>query len=87
MLEYSNKYKISKKNRKTFKNNGTGGIKSFIEENSKTVIHKRTSMSWEWKSKNLKNGQIVKWKDKFILPVKLDVSGISTQSITERVDK
>lgn len=87
MLEDSNKYKVSKKNYKTFRNNGTGGIESFIEENSKPVIHKRTSMSWEWKSKNLKNGKIVTWKNKFLLPVKLNISGISTQNITERVDK
>lgn len=86
MLESTGKYKISRSNYKTFSNNGKGGVEGFIEESLKQVPHKRAQISWGWKANELRKGKMVRVKDKFILPLKLNVSNVACQKITE-VDK
>lgn len=87
MLEQSNKFKFSKRSYKAFQNNGSNGLENFIEENCNTKPSRKTNIQWSIKVNDLKKGKPVFWKNKMILPSKLNITQISTQKITNLIDR
>ena len=83
MLEDSNKFRFSSRAHKVFKNSGHNGVDSFIEESLKPVTYRKKNVAWGWKYHKLKQGEPVMWKGRLITPIKIDVSKIKHQNITD----
>ena len=86
MLERSNKFKFSKKSYKAFKNNGKDGVDGFIEANTTPTLKEITGVRWGYTSRKLQEGKAVAWKNKLMLPIKINTEGLKTQKITSTVD-
>ena len=83
MLEDSSKFRFSIRAQKVLENSGRNGVNSFIEESLKPATFKRKNIAWGWKYHKLKQGEPVMWKGRLITPIKIDVSKVKHQSITD----
>ena len=82
MLEDKRKIWVPKWAKYTMRNNGSGGIEGFIQSNSSTSRRRSMPPSWTFSVMNFKKGKPIVWNGKIINPKKLDISGITTQKIT-----